>query len=111
VIESLLAAEAELVDEVVAELEQLGLDLVVTAGVVRDHADGVDHRGLPFRVELDWSRGTDSFERIYGAARGLEEEQLVENRFASSPRDFNDAIASRDLDAVEALGHRPEAIA
>jgi hypothetical protein len=109
VIESLLTAESELVDEVVPELEQLGLDLVVTAGVVRDYPDGVNHRGLAFRVELDWPRGTDSSERIYGAVSRLEEEELVENRLARAPRDFNDAIASRDSHPIEPSWHRAEA--
>jgi hypothetical protein len=99
---------AEFVDEVVPELEKLGLDLVEAAGVVRDYTDCIDYGRFPFGVKLNRPRGANSFEPFYSPAGRLEVAQLVEDRVACRPRDFDDAVAGGDLYAVEALGHRGE---
>jgi len=88
------------------ELEQFGFDAIEAAGVVRDYPDRIDHGRFPFGVELNRPRGADSFEGFYGPAGGLEVAQLVEDRVAFRPRDFDDAVAGCDVHAIESLGHR-----
>jgi hypothetical protein len=67
--------------------------------------------GSLFGVELDGLARSDRFEPFADRLRALGEGELLEEDVALVPGDLGDLSCDVDVHAIEALGHRREAIA